>query len=63
MTDISTFISAVKPRDRTDQYMILSALFALGAHVQSVTAKQVTDLLKLNMGANARDRGSTVART
>jgi hypothetical protein len=43
--------------------MILSALFALGAHVQSVTAKQVTDLLKLNMGANARDRGSTVART
>lgn len=53
MLDISTLTSAVKPKERTDQYVILAALFALGAHVKSVTAKQVTDLLKLHLGAKA----------
>jgi len=53
MTDISVLMSAVKPRDRTDQYVVLSALFALEAHVASVTAKQITDLLKLHLGAKA----------
>jgi nucleoside phosphorylase len=33
--------------------MVLSALFALEAHVTSVTAKQVTELLKLHLGAKA----------
>jgi nucleoside phosphorylase len=51
MTDISTLISAVKPKDRTDQYLILSALFALEAHVTSVTARQIAELLTLHVGA------------
>jgi len=53
MTDISTLMSAVKPKERSDQYMILAALFTLDAHVTSVTAKQVADLLKLHLGAKA----------
>ncbi|THJ12077.1 MAG: 5'-methylthioadenosine/S-adenosylhomocysteine nucleosidase [Nitrospira sp. CG24C] len=53
MTDISVLMSAVKPRERTDQYVVLSALFALEAHVASVTAKPITDLLKLHLGAKA----------
>lgn len=50
MTDIAALIGAVKPRERVDQYLILSALFALQAHVAPVTAKQITDLLKLHVG-------------
>jgi nucleoside phosphorylase len=53
MIDLSTLISAVKPKERTDQYMILAALFVLEAHVRSVTAKQVTDMLKLHLGVKA----------
>ena len=51
MTDMSTLISAVKPKDRSDQYLILGALLALDAHNSPVTAKQVSDLLKLHLGA------------
>src|SRR5581483_6454922 len=50
MMDLSTFMTAVKPRERSDQYMILAALFSLEAHDEPVTAKQVSDLLKLHMG-------------
>jgi nucleoside phosphorylase len=51
--DISALISAVKPKDRTDQYAILAALFVLDAHRTAVTAKQVNDLLKLHLRAKA----------
>ncbi len=51
MTDISKFISAVKPKDRKDQYLILAALFALQAHVRPVAAKSISDILKLHLGA------------
>jgi len=50
MIDISVLISAVKPKERTDQYLILSALFVLDAHLQPVAAKQVADLLTLHLG-------------
>ncbi len=50
MIDLSTLISAVKPKERTDQYLVLAALFALDAHVKSVTAKDVIDKLKLHLG-------------
>jgi len=53
MLDISELISAVKPKERTDQYLILAALFALEAHVQPVTAKQISDLLRLHLRAQA----------
>jgi hypothetical protein len=51
MTDLSTLITAVKPKERTDQYLILAALLTLGAHDTPVTAKQVSDLLRLHLGA------------
>ena len=51
MADVSTLISAVKPKERSDQYMILAALFSLSAHSEPVAAKQVSELLKLHMGA------------
>jgi nucleoside phosphorylase len=51
MIDIATFLSAVKRREWSDQFVILAALFALEAHVTSVTAKQITDKLKLHLGA------------
>lgn len=51
MIDISQLISAVRPKERKDQYLILAALFALRAHVNPVTAKQITDILKLHVGA------------
>lgn len=53
MMDFSTLVSAVKPRERTDQYLILAAMFVLNAHVTSVPAKAISDLLKLHLGAKA----------
>lgn len=53
MLTLSTILSAVKPRERTDQYVILSALYCLGAHTKSVTAKSVTDRLRLHLGHKA----------
>lgn len=50
MLSFSAIISAVKPKERTDQYKVLAALYCLDAHRASVTAKQVTDILKLNLG-------------
>jgi hypothetical protein len=51
MIDLAALLSAVKPKDRTDQYVILAAMFALDAHATSVTAKQIRDRLKLHLGA------------
>jgi nucleoside phosphorylase len=53
MLDIATLLSAVKPKERTDQYVILATLFALSAHTTPVTARQVADLLRLHRGAKA----------
>ena len=51
MIDISTLISAVRPKERKDQYLILAALFVLQANVKPATAKQITDILTLHVGA------------
>ena len=53
MIDFSAMVSAVKPRERTDQYLVLAALFVLGAHERTVSAKEVTNLLKLHLRAKA----------
>ena len=53
MLEFSDFIGAVKPRERTDQYLVLAALYCLNAQVSTVTARQVTDLLQLNLGTKA----------
>jgi len=58
--DISGLIAAVKPRSRTDQYKILSALYCLGADTTPVTVREIKDLLALHFGtkvpANPSDR-------
>ena len=43
-------MNAVKPRGRTDQYKVLSALYSIGKGTDQVTAKQVTALLRLHLG-------------
>jgi hypothetical protein len=48
--DLSTLMGAVKPKERTDQYVILAALFAVEAHLAPVTAKQITDVIKTTPG-------------
>ncbi len=50
MVDISKFISAVRPKERTDQYVILAAMFVLNAHTSTVTAKEISKLLRLHLG-------------
>jgi nucleoside phosphorylase len=49
-TNFSTILSAVAPRDRTDQYVILAALYSLNAVTTSITVKQVNEVLKLHLG-------------
>lgn len=49
MLSFSAIISAVKPRDRSPQFLILASLYLLGAHLQPVTAKQVKDLLTTHL--------------
>lgn len=49
----STLLSAVKPKERTDQYVVLAALHSLDAQTTPVAAKQVRDILKLHLGGNA----------
>ena len=49
MLEFSAILSAVKPRQRTDQYVILAALYFMGAHEASVTSRQVSDLLRLHL--------------
>lgn len=53
MVTFSTIASAVKPSERSDQYLILGAMFCLNAHVEAVTAKQIKDLLELHLGKKA----------
>lgn len=50
MIEFTALLSAVKPKERSDQYRILAALFHLQAHVTPVPAKQVADLLRLHCG-------------
>src|ERR1700733_3623211 len=50
MSEFAKLLSAVKPKERGDQYKILAALYDLRAHVTPVATKQVTDLLKLHCG-------------
>jgi hypothetical protein len=50
----SSVLNAVKPRDRTDQYVILAAMYDLNGAAASVTAKNISDLLKLHLGSKVR---------
>ena len=62
MSEFTRLLSAVKPKDRGDQYKILAALYALKAHLAPVTTKQVTDLLKLHYGKKIPSNVNTSLR-
>jgi nucleoside phosphorylase len=53
MIEFSGFVNAVKPKARSDQYLILAAMFCLNAQSESVTARQINDLLVLRLGRKA----------
>lgn len=52
-TSFSTILSAVKPRDRTDQYLVLAALYSLSAQTTPVTATAINQTLKLHLRGKA----------
>lgn len=52
MREFASLIKAVKPRERTDQYRILAALYALGADNASTTVADINALLKLHYSSN-----------
>ncbi|MBV9987753.1 MAG: hypothetical protein JO301_08740 [Chitinophagaceae bacterium] len=52
MIQLSAFLGAVKKKERTDQYLILAALYCLSAQINPVSSKQITDLLKLHLTSN-----------
>lgn len=62
MTDFSVLTSAVKPADRKTQYIVLSALYVLGAAKSPVTAAQITELLKLHLRGKAPKQLSKLLR-
>jgi len=54
-SELSALLSAVKKRDRTDKYSVLSAMYAIGAHKTPVLAKKVREVLALELGSEAPD--------
>ena len=50
MLGLSPILAAVKPSERSDQYKILAAMYSLNAHITPITAKEVTELLRLHLG-------------
>lgn len=48
MLEFSAIIGSIKPKDRKTQFLVLAALYHLGAHRTPVTVKQIKDLLSLH---------------
>jgi nucleoside phosphorylase len=49
MLEFSAILSAVKPAQQSDQYVILAGLYFLEANKAPVTSKQIADLLRLHV--------------
>jgi nucleoside phosphorylase len=62
-TSFSTISSAVKPSERTDQYVVLAAMHSLSAETTAVTAKQIGEVLKLHLGKKAPSNINACLRT
>ncbi len=52
MNEFSTILGAVKKSERTDQYLILGAMYCLSAQIKPITARQISGLLELHLGSN-----------
>jgi hypothetical protein len=62
MEDFSTFLAARRPRDRTDQYLILSALYCLGGTLNGISSREITELLRLHLRKKAPNHIQTRLR-
>lgn len=62
MLNFSSIISAVKPRERTDQYVILAAMYFLGANTKAVTAKEINEILSMHLRKKAPANVSALLR-
>jgi nucleoside phosphorylase len=62
MEDFSTFLAARKVRDRTDQYLILAALYCAGRNAAAVSSREISDILKLHLRTKAPDHIQTRLR-
>lgn len=52
MLEFSKILNSVKPKQRTDQYKILAALYFLNSRATPVSAKAIRELLTLHLGKN-----------
>lgn len=52
MNEFSTFIAAVKKNERTDQYLILAAMYCLDAQNKPIKASEITNILELHVGSS-----------
>lgn len=52
MREFSAFLGAVKKSERTDQYLILSAMFCLDSPTKSVTATEIKNVIELHLGTD-----------
>lgn len=50
-TDFTSLITSVKPKERTTQFKILAALYALDGIAKPSTAKEIHDLMKVHLGS------------
>lgn len=49
MVEFSDILTAVKPKERTDEFVILAAMFCLNAHKAPVKTSEISTLLKLHL--------------
>jgi nucleoside phosphorylase len=49
MSEFPSFLGAVRKSERTDQYLILAAMYCLSALTKPITAKQISTLLELHL--------------
>lgn len=62
MVEFSSFLGAVKRKERSDQYLILAALYCLLAHTKPISASEISTLLKLHLGADIPSNINTSLR-
>src|SRR4051794_35914191 len=49
MTDFTTIIGTVKATKRTERFVVLAALYSLGAARQPASVKEINEVLKLHL--------------
>ncbi len=62
MPTFTEILTAVAPRDRTDSYKVLTALYCLQATHPAVTVKEIRDLCKLHLNKRTPDNISQLLR-